>query len=140
MEARPDACSVRPANLIQGRKAMADFLATLGPLIYPLAAIAYILLMNRAAKRLNQNRPLTEPEYLTRMARTQGRSEYDLFCDCGNNWRFSRQKVEDDFKSYLLRGQIPHYVRDCIRKYKKEHGEEKASDLAENGLPHNWMA
>lgn len=119
---------------------MADLISTLGPLIYPLAAILYILFLHQTSRRLNENRPLTEPEYLTRMARMQGRSEYDLFCDCGENWRFSKNKVEDDFKSYLLCGQIPHYVRDCIRKYKKEHAEDREPRASENGLPNNWMA
>ena len=40
-----------------------------------------------------------------------GCSVYDLFQRAGQHWRFSQDKIESDFKTYLNRGDIPGYVR-----------------------------
>ncbi len=46
---------------------------------------------------------------------------YDIFRYAAKDWGFSEKKVEEDFKVYLSRGEIPRYVLDYIKK--GLHGE-----------------
>ena len=48
---------------------------------------------------------------LADVAFASGCSVYDLFQRAGQHWCFSQSKIEDDFKTYLKRGDIPGYVR-----------------------------
>jgi len=42
-------------------------------------------------------------------------SEYDIFCRTGRAWNVPESSVKEDFKGYLLSGEIPHYVRHYLR-------------------------
>jgi hypothetical protein len=46
-------------------------------------------------------------------------SEYDIFVEAAKLWTISIDRVEQDFKNYLTKDQIPHYVIDFLRKFGK---------------------
>ena len=52
---------------------------------------------------------------LTDVAFACGCSVYALFQRAGQRWRFSKAKIERDFKTYLNQGEIPGYVRLYIK-------------------------
>ncbi len=62
--------------------------------------------------------PLSDGEYLSHLARTGGISEYDLFLRAAEVWSIPRSRVEADFKDYLLHDQMPHYMKDFIRRHR----------------------
>jgi hypothetical protein len=70
-------------------------------------------------KRQQASRELTEAELLFLLARITETSELEQFKRAATSWNLSRQKADADFNHYLLQGQVPHYVRDYLRKAQK---------------------
>lgn len=84
--------------------------------IYLIILIFYVILKRYYEKYCAEKRSFSDEERLLNIARFHKRSEYDIFHLSAKNWHISGQQVEDDFKVYLLQGQLPHYLRDFIRK------------------------
>jgi hypothetical protein len=95
------------------------------------AALVYFHLMNYLDRRYARKKPFTDDEYLWRMARTRGCSEYDIFKISADQWHLSGLQADNDFKTYLRNLQMPHYVRDYIRKNKSEIFSEQPSSQRE---------
>jgi len=55
-------------------------------------------------------------DLLFNIARKKSCSEYDIFVMAAEVWRFSKYKIENDFREYLRSQHIPHYVKDFVRK------------------------
>jgi hypothetical protein len=89
-------------------------------LLYPLAALAYFELLRRLDRRWTRRTPLTDEEILSYYAKYNAISEYEVFKRAAPDWSVSPAEVEADFRAYLQEGRMPHYVRDFIRKIKKE--------------------
>jgi hypothetical protein len=89
-------------------------------LIYPLAALAYFELLRRLDRYWMRRKPLTDEEILGYYAKSNAISEYDVFKRAAPDWSVDPSEVEADFRAYLQEGVLPHYVRDFIRKLKKE--------------------
>ena len=70
-------------------------------------------------KNFSRSRPLTIEDYLFKISRVTGKSEYDIFCKSAENWQVSRETIDQDFKRYLDYQSVPHYVADFVRKNKK---------------------
>jgi hypothetical protein len=64
--------------------------------------------------------PPTPVDYLYKISRVTGESEYNIFVKSAEDWRLHRPMVERDFRRYLSHQVIPPYVHDFIRK-NKEH-------------------
>jgi hypothetical protein len=62
-------------------------------------------------------------EYLFKISRVTGHSEYDVFCKSAEAWPVSREKIEQDFTRYLQQQCVPHYVNDFVRRNKKHIDE-----------------
>ncbi len=45
-----------------------------------------------------------------------GRNEYDLFYKSAENWPVSDDRIEKDFKRYMVDQVMPHYAQDFVRK------------------------
>ena len=88
----------------------------------PLAALVYFELMRRLDRRWANRHPLTDEEVLSRLARDNGISEYEIFHLAADGWSVGRSRVEDHFKGYLRRGDLPHYVRDYLRRHRQDGG------------------
>jgi hypothetical protein len=86
-------------------------------ILFPLAVLLYLELMRRLERYWASRRPLSEEERLWLHARQQGISEYEVFRRAAAEWSMAPQRADADFKTYLTRQAMPHYVRDYIRKY-----------------------
>ena len=81
------------------------------------AIVLVILLATRLwERRENARREPLDFEFLFFLARSEGTSEFEQFRRAARIWRISEQRVEDDFKRYLWQGELPHYVRDHLRR------------------------
>ena len=62
--------------------------------------------------------PPTPVDYLYKISRVTGESEYNIFLKSAEDWRLNQPMVERDFRRYLSRQVVPAYVHDFIRKNK----------------------
>jgi len=92
-------------------------------ILLPIAAFLYIELLKHLDIRFAARRTVTDEEYLAHIARSRSTSEYDLFHVAAGTWHIAARQVEDDFKRYVTEGQMPHYVRDYVRRMREEIGE-----------------
>ena len=74
-------------------------------------------------KKIVRDKPLSMEEYLFKISRVTGHSEYDVFCKSAEAWPVSREKIDHDFTRYLQQQSIPHYVNDFVRRNKKHIDE-----------------
>ncbi|MCF8085640.1 MAG: hypothetical protein K9J48_01985 [Desulfohalobiaceae bacterium] len=84
-------------------------------------------------KRENARREPLDSELLFILARIERTSEFEQFRRAAGTWDLSEQRVEDDFKRYLWQGDLPHYVRDHLRRARKldpELPDKGSSNLA----------
>ena len=93
---------------------------------YAMIAVCILVLtaiLFRTTSRLDKQRqrqePLSMEEYLFKIARVTGHSEYDVFYKSAEDWPVSREKIETDFARYLQEQSVPHYVTDFVRRNKK---------------------
>jgi len=89
-------------------------------IVLPLLTFLYVLALLFYEKHFASRTALTDEERLSRLARKRCCSEYDLFLESAQTWRFSKQKIDADFKSYLIDGFLPHYIRAFVRKHQNE--------------------
>ena len=89
-------------------------------LFFPLMAVFYFQFVKYVDMRWSRNRPLSDEERLSHSARQQGLSEYQLFFVAAERWRVPRERVEADFKDYLINGNLAYYVKDHVRLLKRE--------------------
>jgi hypothetical protein len=85
-------------------------------LLLPLAALGYFELMRRLDRRWARRTPISVEERLATLARRRAVSEHAVFHLAAEGWTVSSARVEADFKAYLRRGDLPHYVRDYLRR------------------------
>ena len=85
-------------------------------IVLPLAALCYFELLRRLDRRWAERTPLTDEERLSILARLRETSEYALFYMAADGWSVAGTQVEDDFKTFLNGGFLPHYVRDYLRR------------------------
>lgn len=69
------------------------------------------------------DKPMSLEDYLFKIARVTGKSEYDVFLKSAEDWPITKEKIEEDFNAYLMHQSVPYYVRDFIRK-NKSHIDE----------------
>jgi hypothetical protein len=89
-------------------------------IVFPLMALFYFQLLRYLDRRYARKKPFTDQEYLMNLARFMKCSEYDIFVEAAKPWDVSKERVEDNFKRYLLSEQMPYYVSDFIRKVGKD--------------------
>ena len=76
-------------------------------------------------------------DYLYKIARITGKSEYDVFIKSAEEWPITREKIDEDFKAYLMYQSVPYYVRDFIRK-NKPHIDELSLPKFKERFYFNW--
>ena len=97
-----------------------DVWITLKPALFFVAAFLYVLGMRRIDQMTVKNRILSDNEYLAWMARKANVSEYKIFHHAAKTWHISTSRIDEDFKQYLLYDDPPYYVKDFIRKARRE--------------------
>ncbi len=65
-------------------------------------------------ERYGDDDPLDEA--LSSLAVSMDCSVYFIFCLSGQEWNLPREKIDFDFKRYLLFRQVPYYVRHFARR------------------------
>lgn len=80
-------------------------------------ALAYALLKVFLEKRLAPLDDVGDARHLADLAFAKGCSVFDLFRSAGDRWRFSQQKIDSDFRSYLKSDVVPPYVKDYLRQH-----------------------
>jgi hypothetical protein len=73
----------------------------------------------------DQGRTVSAQDYLYKMARITGASEYEIFRKSAEDWPVSEAMVKEHFKDYLLHQATPCYVNDFVRKNKHRIDELK---------------
>jgi hypothetical protein len=79
-----------------------------------------IQLFQRQHQRMTKSRTVSAPDYLYKMARIAGASEYEIFRKSAENWPVSAAMVDEHFKGYLLNQATPCYVNAFVRKHKQQ--------------------
>jgi hypothetical protein len=89
-----------------------------------LALAALVLPMfNRQTQRRASRLRVSTTDYLFKIARITGRSEYEIFCKSAEAWPVSTGMVDRDFRQYLISQHTPHYVNDFIRRHRGQIDE-----------------
>ena len=86
-------------------------------LIFIAIAVIYAALKIYFDQRFAALEAYGEQRRLADLAFACGQSEYDLFNLSGNRWNIAREKIDQDFKTYVKEGQVPAYVRDLLRRH-----------------------
>ena len=79
--------------------------------------------LNSLGKKVFHDKPITLESYIFKIARVTGKSEYDVFCKSAESWPIDHERIEQDFRAYLLHQRVPYYVADFVRKNKKHIDE-----------------
>ena len=93
-------------------------------ILFLLALAALVLqLAHRLQDLAVWGRKVSAQDYLYKIARITGASEYEIFCKSAENWPVSEAMVEEHFKAYLLHQVTPCYVNDFVRRHKGQIDE-----------------
>jgi hypothetical protein len=83
-------------------------------------AVFAVQLLSRLKSRTNLINPISAADYLYKIARITGASEYDIFCKSAEDWPVSGSMVEEHFKECLRHQVTPYYVNAFLRKHKNQ--------------------
>ena len=86
-------------------------------------AVITIQWLYRQTNSTIRSRAVSIPDYLYKMARLTGASEYDIFRKSAEEWPVSESMVKEHFKAYLLHEVTPCYVNAFVRKHKRRVDE-----------------
>jgi hypothetical protein len=81
-----------------------------------LVAVAYIGIRNYLTNRSLKKENRSDEELLSTLAMTRRSNAFEVFKAAGEEWNFSKTKIQNDFHQYLTRGDIPRYVADYARR------------------------
>ena len=98
-------------------------------------ALAYALLKVFLEKRLSPLDDVGDERHLADLAYACGCSVFDLFRMAADRWRFSDQKVANDFRSYLKTGQVPPYVSAYLHHHPLNHNRAYQRLIYNGGRP-----
>ncbi len=110
-----------------------DICTRWAPFIYPALAFVYLQLIRYLDKRFSRKRPLTNEEFLTKMALVLDCTEHDIFLRAAREWHVPPYRVDWDFTVYLQEGLLPHYVNDFIRKVKQKSAAQMRPPFSFHG-------
>lgn len=76
--------------------------------------------LQRRPSALARKTAASVEDYLYKISRLTGHSEYEIFQKSAEHWPVNRLRVEEDFKDYLRHQVTPHYVNDFIRRHRQQ--------------------
>jgi hypothetical protein len=88
-------------------------------LILAAAGLLFQILQRRHRHSVG-TRVVSTEDYLYKIARITGASEYEIFQKSAAKWPVSESMVERHFKDYLRHQMTPCYVNDFIRKHRHQ--------------------
>jgi hypothetical protein len=65
--------------------------------------------------KLRKRKKKEDSELLFDIARRNRCSEYDIFISAARKWAIPEERIDEDFKAYLLEDVMPFYVRAFVR-------------------------
>jgi hypothetical protein len=98
-------------------------------------ALVYALLKIYFEKRLAPLDDVGDERHLADLAFTCGCSVFDLFRLAGAQWNFSEQKIDADFRRYLMADVVPPYVSAYLREHRQQHNNTYHRLLYNGGRP-----
>ncbi len=104
---------------------LANMSITIEPLLLLALAALVLQLYNYSFHRLIGRQRVSTADYLYKISRITGHSEYEIFRKAAEQWPVSRRIIDRDFKDYLIHQHIPHYINDFIRKNRRHIDELK---------------
>jgi hypothetical protein len=104
-------------------------------ILFIVIGLIYVGLKIYLEKRLAPLDAVGEERELSDVAFASGNSVYEVFKTAGSTWNLPAEKSEDDFKKYLQRGAIPHYVRDYLRRQLKPSDRTYQKLIFSGGRP-----
>ena len=104
-------------------------------ILFIVIGLIYVVLKIYLEKRLAPLDAIGEERELSDLAFANGNSVYEVFQAAGSTWNLPAEKSEDDFKNYLQRGAIPHYVRDHLRRQLKTSDRTYQKLIFSGGRP-----
>ena len=107
---------------------------------FVLLAIVYVIGKQYIEAKERRSRPLSDEAYLAMMAVENRCSEYDLFFKAARSWHIANDQTEHDFKRYLTHGNLPHYVRDFVRKNRIKINVDQNTLNPGGTIPGTWSA
>jgi hypothetical protein len=88
-------------------------------IILIMVAGAWHWLQRHPAPQARPTAPSVE-DYLFKISRLTGHSEYEIFQKSAEHWPVTRERIDADFKAYLRHQVTPHYVNDFIRRHRPQ--------------------
>lgn len=85
-------------------------------IFFVMLVMAYFAALSYLENQHSKKAFITNDEFLASLAIVRKCSVYELFVRSGEEWRFSASKIENDFKSYVKTGHIPHYVINYVKQ------------------------
>ena len=83
-------------------------------------ALVAVHLLSRVQDNAARIKTVSAADYLYKIARLTGASEYDIFHKSAENWPVSKSMVEKHFKDYLRHQVTPCYVNAFVRKHQHQ--------------------
>lgn len=77
----------------------------------------------RKVQKDSQADQIARKSSLYNISLATGRTEYDLFCKSAEDWLVSDNRIDQDFKKYMIDESLPYYVKDFVRKNSKHINE-----------------
>ena len=103
--------------------------------LFIVIGLIYVVLKIYLEKRLAPLDAVGDERELSNLAFANGKSVYEVFKTAGSTWNLPAEKSEDDFKKYLQRVAIPHYVRDYLRRQLKSDDRTYQKLIFSGGRP-----
>jgi crotonobetainyl-CoA:carnitine CoA-transferase CaiB-like acyl-CoA transferase len=109
--------------------------------IYILLPVFYLILKRYLDQRIIKKKPSSDEDWLAGIALQRKCSEFDVFQCAGAQWRIAATQIAKDFKHFLNTAEMPHYVRDYVRKHRPDRNPA-VRDVMDSGgnLPSSWSA
>ena len=103
--------------------------------------LVYLCIKLYLRKRVDSTPVLSDNERLTNLALARNQSVYEIFHCAARTWTIPDQNVKDHFKQFVQSGELPHYVRDFLRRESSRQDLKARTRLYPGGeLPPSWSA
>ena len=110
-------------------------------LIFIAITLVYLCIKLYLKKRAEGTSVLSDNERLTNLALARNQSVYETFHRAASTWTIPDQNVKDHFKQYVKSGDLPHYVRDFLRRESSRQDLKARARIYPGGeLPPSWSA
>ena len=110
-------------------------------IVFIAITLVYLFIKLYFKKRAASTPVLSDNERLTNLALSRDQSVYEIFHCAASTWTIPDQDVRGHFKQYVQSGDLPHYVRDFLRRESSLQDLKARARIYPGGeLPPSWSA